>query len=846
MGFLSSLFGVSDRTPKTSQIVQANKLPTEIAPYVKDVLGESQALYKADIERGYDPYTGETIAPFTPQEEQAMAGLEGLVGTQKPYLDEALETYRKGGDEFTAETAEKFMSPYQQAVTDIQLREAQENFEGRVMPQFEADAISRGGGPGGLGSRAGIEAAELQRGQSQLLSDIQAQGSQRAYADARTGYEAQKAREQAMATNVGRIGNAMTAAGLQEQGMLQTVGEQKRGMGQSILDEAYGKFLEEKNYPQQTLGVYSDTIYGAAPTFRNMNQNQTTSGLPGAPSMGQQLLGLGMAGANSFNSGTLGKMFGNTFQQKRAEGGPVIEAQSGLSLQEQLQGLTKQQGYFNPRGAGFKRNTAAGKRRADIQRSKNFLRGIQSEDEAVIQQDIANLKLQFPNMNPDELRQKATQFKQHYQPSQVQGGRGTATPPRGLPGLLEMQNLQGTQEVRTLEDLNKPKLKEAPSIYNTSGKGGQPVGQINPALQALNRLGTAYNIPKGHTRATGIGAERGGLKQIDKLGGGESFSIQQPDIDSLITAREKIVAKGDPRFNVTAQRKKKTDALNNMLKTMRTGLNKKISIQKESYTEDDVATEKFLNEAEASIKEDGATTSDIMAEAIDQGMKEPTIVTMLTKVLNTNEKGVQKRVREVNKELRELSKQKFIMEKESRKGKRTDKLANAESRSQIALRKISGTLKMDDFLDKLPSELKKQAMTELVGIDALKTNDFSRVMEYYKVRARFQELAILAEKNRLDAIEDSKTTPVKGPEYNALLKFFDTIIAGIHDPKVGVVDGEPIGTEARRRNAKINQIAAQILAGNMADPHSGKTGAAAARSYIENELASLRPITPID
>jgi len=143
MGFLSSLFGVSDRTPKTSQIVQANKLPTEIAPYVKDVLGESQALYKADIERGYDPYTGETIAPFTPQEEQAMAGLEGLVGTQKPYLDEALETYRKGGDEFTAETAEKFMSPYQQAVTDIQLREAQENFEGRVMPKFEADAISR-------------------------------------------------------------------------------------------------------------------------------------------------------------------------------------------------------------------------------------------------------------------------------------------------------------------------------------------------------------------------------------------------------------------------------------------------------------------------------------------------------------------------------------------------------------------------------------------------------------------------------------------------------------------------------------------------------------------------------
>ena len=460
MGFLSSLFGVSDRTPKTSQIVQANKLPTEIAPYVKDVLGESQALYKADIERGYDPYTGETIAPFTPQEEQAMAGLEGLVGTQKPYLDEALETYRKGGDEFTAETAEKFMSPYQQAVTDIQLREAQENFEGRVMPQFEADAISRGGGPGGLGSRAGIEAAELQRGQSQLLSDIQAQGSQRAYADARTGYEAQKAREQAMATNVGRIGNAMTAAGLQEQGMLQTVGEQKRGMGQSILDEAYGKFLEEKNYPQQTLGVYSDTIYGAAPTFRNMNQNKTTSGLPGAPSMGQQLLGLGMAGSNSFNSGTLGKMFGNVFQPK-AEGGPVIEAQSGTR--------------------------------------KKTLGQLRQESE---------LK-RYPQGRPP-----------------VKRWTGPQSVPHGVPGAQYMRQRQDPKNAAWGVDYG-PWQAEYPQVAreHQSGlssigmpavKGGQPAGQqpagqTNPALQALNRLGTAYNIPKGFTRPTGIDAERVGI-----------------------------------------------------------------------------------------------------------------------------------------------------------------------------------------------------------------------------------------------------------------------------------------------------------------------------------------------
>ena len=306
MGFLSSLFGVSDRTPKTSNVVTSTKLPTELAPYVTDVLGEAQDLYKAEVERGYDPYTGQTIAPLSAEEQQAMSDITGLAGTTTPYIQEALGTYRKGGDEFTAETAEKFMSPYQQAVTDVQLREAQENFEGKVMPKFEANAISQGGGMSGLGTRAGIEAAELQRGQSQLLADIQAKGSQAAFQDARQGFETQQARERQMAGDIGRTGPALFQAGLAEAGALQTVGQQKREIGQSALDEAYGKFLQEQNFPKQQIADYSSTIYGAAPSFKTGAGSRATSGLPGAPSMGQQLLGMGLTGLNMYGAGTAG------------------------------------------------------------------------------------------------------------------------------------------------------------------------------------------------------------------------------------------------------------------------------------------------------------------------------------------------------------------------------------------------------------------------------------------------------------------------------------------------------------------------------------------------------------
>ena len=344
MGFLSSLFGVGDRTPETKTNVVSTKLPEELSPFVKEALGEAQNLYKSEIERGYDPYTGQTIAPLTAEEQQAMTGISGLTGTTQPLIQEALDTYRKGGDEFTAETAEKFMSPYQQAVTDIQLREAQRKFEGDTLPRLEAQAVGAGA-MSGLGSRAGVEMAEAQRSQNQLLADIQAKGSQAAFQDARKAFESQQGRERQMAGDIGRTAPALFQAGLAEAGALQTVGQQKRQIGQLALDETYKRYLDEQNFPKQQLSDYSSTIYGSAPSFGTGALSQTKTGLPGAPSMGQQLLGLGLTGLNIYGAGTAGgtsfspsRAASNMFGYNKKEGGkvsgglsdlPVVKAQAG-------------------------------------------------------------------------------------------------------------------------------------------------------------------------------------------------------------------------------------------------------------------------------------------------------------------------------------------------------------------------------------------------------------------------------------------------------------------------------------------------------------------------------------
>ena len=304
-------------------------------------------MYKAEVERGYDPYTGQTIAPLTAEEQQAMAGIAGLAGTTTPLLQEGLQTYRQGAEKFTGDTAQQYMSPYQQAVTDIEKREATRNFEGNILPRLEAQAVGAGA-MSGLGSRAGVEMAEAQRNQSQLLADIQAKGQQAAFQDARQGFEQQKAREAQMASNVARTGPALFQAGLAEQGALQTVGEQKRQLGQSALDEAYGKFLEERNFPKQTLADYSSTIYGSAPSFNTGAKSVTGTSLPGAPSTGQQLLGLGLSGLNIFGAGggfsPTGFQANNLFSRKReggqiGEGLPVINRRIGGGLGDDEQGF---------------------------------------------------------------------------------------------------------------------------------------------------------------------------------------------------------------------------------------------------------------------------------------------------------------------------------------------------------------------------------------------------------------------------------------------------------------------------------------------------------------------------
>ena len=345
MAILDFLFGRTKAVPTTTQVQSRSTLPSEIAPFATEVLEEAQQLYGERRGEGYQEFPGETIAPRTQQELDAIAGLRGLVGTQEPYRAEEEARIRATPTAFTSQQAETFMNPYQQSVIDVAKRKAQEDFEQRVMPQFEAQAIGAGG-MSGLGTRAAVQAAELGRGFSEQLSDIQTIGQQKAFEDAYSRFGDQINRERTKAGDISGLGQQRFNIGLAEQGLSQQLAQDDRSEAQAILADQFAEFTEREQFPEKSLAQYSSFVYGNPFLSQVDKSGTTTRQLQPTTSTAQQLLGLGLTGLQTAGRGGAfsdgGFSLGNLFARRgggSVGGGldslPLIRRRNGRSVYNQ-------------------------------------------------------------------------------------------------------------------------------------------------------------------------------------------------------------------------------------------------------------------------------------------------------------------------------------------------------------------------------------------------------------------------------------------------------------------------------------------------------------------------------
>lgn len=212
-------------------MAEATNISQSLSPYIAgygtDILGRASALSNVP----YTPYGGNRVAEFQPLQKQAFEGIGGLTG-YKPmdYSDPS-----------------KFMSPYQQNVTDIAIREA--NRQGAMAAQANAARAVQQGAYGG--ARHGLVEAEQQRNLQQQLGDIQAKGLQAAFESAQRGQYLQDLAD--------RFGYTSGIGALREK---LAAGRQQQELEQKGLDIDYGTFKEEREYPYERLKFARDIMTG--------------------------------------------------------------------------------------------------------------------------------------------------------------------------------------------------------------------------------------------------------------------------------------------------------------------------------------------------------------------------------------------------------------------------------------------------------------------------------------------------------------------------------------------------------------------------------------------------------
>ena len=298
----------------TSSTVQKNEIPEYFKPYALNMIETAEQVYESP----YEAYTGDRLAAISPTQTAAMTGMEQQYSQIDPATGEAVffspteagferagELAEVGGQQFgempAGEFESKYMSPYQQAVTDVRTTEAKR--QGAIQAEQIASEAGKAGAYGG--SRHAILEAEQQRNLAQQLGQIQAVGSEQAYTAGQTAFTADRVAALGASQQLGNLTPASQAASLTGLGALQTLGETQRAMEQQPIDIDYEEFVRQRQYPRKATQEYSSVIQGfpmQPSTYTTAQQYQQP------PNLGQQLLQAGALYAGI--AGGLGKIGG--------------------------------------------------------------------------------------------------------------------------------------------------------------------------------------------------------------------------------------------------------------------------------------------------------------------------------------------------------------------------------------------------------------------------------------------------------------------------------------------------------------------------------------------------------
>lgn len=254
----------------------------------------------------YQPYQGQMIAGFTPDQMAAFQGVRNLQGYAQPYINAGVNLQNQAigysnPANYNVQSLNQYYNPYQQDVINAQVALMRQQ-NAAQQSQLLGQANQQAGGAR-FADRTGIAQAALARQQAlannAALSQLQNQGFTNAVNQ--YNYQQQQAIQAAQqgAYGLGQLGLQGQQAATQQLSNLLGTGQTQQQLAQQQLSGAYQQYLNAMAYPYQQANFYAGIASGIGPS---MGGTTNTVGFGQGSSQSQQTSGGAQSGMGLLSS----------------------------------------------------------------------------------------------------------------------------------------------------------------------------------------------------------------------------------------------------------------------------------------------------------------------------------------------------------------------------------------------------------------------------------------------------------------------------------------------------------------------------------------------------------------
>ena len=289
--------GGGGSTPAKTSTTQ--RLPEEVAPFYKELMGRASRTSK----NPFTKYEGKRQARYGPDEIRFQRGARSLydqgprpeLGMASQQLGRASQ-YAGNVPMWGNQAYQQYSSPFFENVLDVEKRNIASDWD-RQLRDARLDSASTNA----FGSSAqALQLASGMRDKQRALADAEIMGRQRAWEDARAGFQADRQALASAATLQSNIATQLQslAQTQQQQAMerltaLEAMGAGRREMEQAALDLAYTDFLDQEAYERKMLNWYGAILHGVPLTADQMVVGTPAKGGSGARTAGAIMSGIG-------------------------------------------------------------------------------------------------------------------------------------------------------------------------------------------------------------------------------------------------------------------------------------------------------------------------------------------------------------------------------------------------------------------------------------------------------------------------------------------------------------------------------------------------------------------------